>query len=114
MLTQNTVELRKLILENPELPIAVFVGENANTGDYYYYQYCNEINFQIQEILDCDLSIFNGYVYTDRDDFENYIADKLAQKYKGKSDKEYEEAVQKEIDKYEPYWKKVIAITVDN
>ena len=112
MLTQNTEELRKLILENPDLPIAVLVGENANTGDYWYYQYCNEISFQIEEILDCDF--FNGYVYTDRDDLENGIVDKLAPFFKYKSDKEFEEAVQKEIEKYEPYWKKVIAIYVDN
>ena len=108
----NTVELRKLILENPELPIMVFAGENANMGDYCYYQYCNKISFRIQEILEGDL--FDGYVYIYRKDFENDIADKLAPKYKGKSDKKYEEAVQEEIDKYEPYWKKVIAIYVDN
>lgn len=112
MLTHNTEELRKLILENPELPIMVFAGENANTGDYCYYQWCNEISFRVEEILECGL--FKGYVYTDREDFEYDIANKLAPKYKGKSDKEYEKAMQKEIDKYEPYWKKVIAIYVDN
>lgn len=102
MLTQNTVELRKLILENPELPIAVLAGENANTGDYWY-QYCSEINFKIIEILDGDILDENGYVYTDRDDFENDIANYLAPEYEGESDEKFEKAVQKEIDKYEPY-----------
>lgn len=112
MLTQNTVELRKLILENPELPIVVFAGEYANRGDHYYYQYCTEIRFRIKEILDCDF--YNGYIYSSREDFENDIANKLAPKYKGKSDKKYKKAIQEEIDMYKPYWKKVIAITVDN
>ena len=113
MLTQNTVELRKLILENPELPIAVLAGGHANTGDYPY-MYCSNIHFEISEILDCDFLDADGLVYRDRDDFENDIANYLAPEYEGESDEKFEKAVQKEIDKYEPYWKKVIAIYVDN
>ena len=33
-LLHATDELRKLILENPELPLLVFAGEDCNSGDY--------------------------------------------------------------------------------
>lgn len=28
--------LRRLLAENPKLPVIVYAGENANTGDYQY------------------------------------------------------------------------------
>ena len=35
-LLHATDELRQLILENPELPLLVFAGEDCNSGDYSY------------------------------------------------------------------------------
>lgn len=35
-LLHSADELRQLIHENPTLPLLVFAGEDANTGDYSY------------------------------------------------------------------------------
>ena len=36
----NTQELRKLIIENPDLPLLVFVGEEAYLEDGRHYWMC--------------------------------------------------------------------------
>lgn len=114
-LTKSSNELKQLIAENPDLPIVVLVGQYAASDDYGY-TYCSDIHFCIDEILDCKLPFGEGYVYNDRDDFaydlENYLADD--ETYKNLSDKEFQNVLNEEYKKYEPYWKKVIAITGDN
>lgn len=112
-LTQKTDELKKLILENPDLPIAVLAGEEANIGGHYW-MYCSDIRFSIGEMLDCDFYNYDDSVFTDRDELEEYITDILCDEYPNVSDKEFDAIVKKEVEKYEPYWQKVIAIWADN
>ena len=104
-LTKESDELKKLILENPDLPIVVLVGEESYGGDYPWV-FCSSISFGIDEILDCDYYDYDDTVFTDRDRLEEKIADDLYE--------EYNEAVKRELEKYEPYWKKVIAIYATN
>ncbi len=114
-LSKSSDELKQLIAENPNLPIVVLVGQYAASDDYGY-TYCSDVQFCIDEILDCSLPFGKGYVYNDRDDFaydlENYLADD--ETYENLSDEEFQTLLTKELSKYEPYWKKVIAITGDN
>lgn len=114
-LTKSSDELKQLIAENPDLPIVVLVGQDAVSDDFGY-TYCSDIHFSIEEILDCTLPFGDDYVYNDRDDFENALSDYLAdcEEYEKLSDEEFEVLLNKELSKYEPYWKKVIAITGDN
>ena len=112
-LTQSTDELKKLISENPDLPIVVLAGEEANNG-YCGWMYCSSISFALDEILDCDFYDFDDSVFTDRDRLEEKITDDLYDDYHDKPDEEYDEAVKREVEKYEPYWKKVIAIYATN
>lgn len=112
-LTQKTDELKKLILENPDLPIAVLAGEEANIGGHYW-MYCSDIRFSIGEMLDCDFYNYDDSVFTDRDELEEYITDILCDEYPNVSDKEFDAIVKKEVEKYEPYWQKVISIWADN
>ena len=65
-LTKTTEELKKLILENPDLPIAVLAGEDANIGDEYW-MFCSRISFSIGEILDYDYYDYGGTVFTERE-----------------------------------------------
>ena len=112
--TQKTDELKKLIFENPELPIVVLAGEDANSG-YWGWMYCSNISFGISEILDYDIYDYDDSMFTDRDKFEEKIADDVADECDdGISDEEFDELVRHELEKYEPYWKKVIAIYADN
>ena len=112
-LTHNSDELKKLILENPDLPIVVLANEDS-VCDYWAWTYCSSITFCIDEILDCDYYDYNGTVFTDRDYLEEYIADSLYDDYRGKPEEEYEKAIKDKLSEFEPYWKKVIAIHATN
>ena len=112
-LTKQSDELRKLILENPDLPIVVLASEDANCGSYYW-MFCSSISFYITEILDCDFYDYDDAVFCDRDRLEEYIEDMLYDEYYKKSNEEYEEAIKNKLAEFEPYWTKVIAIYVSN
>jgi hypothetical protein len=112
-LTKNSDELKKLILENPDLPIVVLVGDDANNG-YFGWTFCSSISFAIDEILDCDFYDYDDTVFTDRDRLEEKIADDLYDEYSDKTEEEYADAINRELKKYEPYWKRVIAIYATN
>ena len=112
-LSKKSDELKKLILENPDLPIVVLAGEEANGGDYSW-MFCSHISFSIDEILDCDYVDYNDCVFTDRDYLEEYIENELYDEYCEKSDEEYEAAIKQKLEELEPYWTKVIAIWATN
>lgn len=120
-MTQNTLgivhdasELRKLIAENPDLPIVVIAGPDANIEDSRW-MYCSSVKCSIGEILDTDKSPDDEKVYDDHDDLEEDISDALwSPETSMLSDEEYDALVQKELAKYEPYWRKVIAVYVNN
>lgn len=112
-LSKETGELRKLILENPDLPIVILANEDSYNGDCYW-MFCTNISFKISEILDCDYYDYDDVIFTDRDRLEERIEDDLWDDYHDKSDEEYDAAVKRELEKYEPYWKKVIAIYATN
>lgn len=112
-LAKKTDELKKLILENPDLPIVVIAGEEANAGDHSW-AFCSSISFCIDEILDYEFYDDDDTVFTDRDRLKDKIEDDLYDEYHKKTDDKYTEAVKREMAKYEPYWKKVIAIFATN
>lgn len=107
--------LRELIAENPDLPIVVLVGQEAAT-DEFAYTYCSWVKAEVGEVLDCETPFRSCYIFNDRDDFretvENYLAD--VPEYVKLPDSEYSELVDKEVAKYDPYWKRCIIVTADN
>lgn len=112
-LVQKTDELKKIILENPDLPIAILANEDSTSGNWYW-TYCSSISFGIDEILDCDYYDYDDAVFTDRDRLEEYIEDYLYDEYVDKPTEEYEAAIKDKLAELEPYWKKVIAIYATN
>lgn len=112
-LAKETDELKKLILENPDLPIAVLAGEEATCGDYAW-MFCSRISFGIEEILDCDFLDYHDTVFTDRERLEERITDDLYDDYCDGPEDEYEAAIDRKLQELEPYWKKVIAIYATN
>ena len=112
-LTQKTDELKKLIFENPDLPIVILANEDSTSGNWYW-TYCSSISFGIDEILDCEFYDYDDTVFTDRDRLEKYIEDILYNEYCEKTDEEYEKAIKDKLAELEPYWKKVIAIYATN
>lgn len=117
-LTTNTDKLKKLISENPDLPIVVIAGEDA-VADGYTSTYCSDIRFYIDEILDCEVP-YMEYVETDRINFEEQIEEWLWDDMGGNdvdtklSEAAFEDALEELKERYEPYWKNAIVISVDN
>lgn len=109
---QDIPELRKLIIENPELPICVLV-ENDLPWEEYSYTYAASVRVYIGEILDCDVPYSDGYVFNDRDDLGEHLQCHLDVD-DSVSDEEFEKLVDKEVEKYEPYWKKVIVVRAES
>lgn len=115
MFTAQTDKLKKLIAEHPDLPIVVIVNAEVVADDDYNWWYAPDISFSMGEILDCEQDVNDMKVYTDRDDFEEDLADVLGDSgdYDETTDEEFDKIVQEELKEYEPYWKKVIQIRAD-
>lgn len=114
MFTDNT-ELKKLILENPELPLLFLASEEANSGNYGYELAIARFHKGI--CLDCpkNMPIPNAeIIYTDKEDFECELRGWLYEKYFNLSNDEFDAVISSRMEEYEPYWKECIIITVDS
>ena len=112
-LAKESDELKKLILENPDLPIVVLAGEEASYGEHHW-TYCSFISFFIEEMLDCDYVDDHDCVFVSRDDLKEHIENVLYDDYCDKTDEEYEAAIKQKMAELEPYWVRVIAICATN
>ena len=118
-LSKPTDKLKELIKKYPYYPIVVLAGENASCG--FWWTYCSSLKFEVTEMLECKVPYEDdNIVCNSRDEFNDNLADWLWDKLGGcenppKIDqKEFEKRLANEKQKYEPYWKKVIAIYADN
>lgn len=110
-------ELKKLILENPDLPLLAFATEDANSGEWsteLASLRCGK-GIVLDATVDCWLPR-DDRVYTDDDDLEEDIRDVLwnEDEYKAMSDAEFDRIVDEKMKALEPYWKECIIITVDS
>lgn len=108
--------LRKLIAENPDLPIVVLAGNDAACYEYSW-TYCADVSCGVDYILDVKTPYDNDgeRVFTDETEFEEEISDQLFNDETEKlSDEQYDAMVRAEVEKYAPYWRKVIAVYVTN
>lgn len=116
-LIHDATKLRKFIAENPDLPIVVLAGEEANGGDWSWV-YCASVDCNITEILDIKTPYDrdDGIVFDDKGDFEEAVADVLEdrEECKNMSNTEFDEAVKREAAMYDGCWRKVIAVYVTN
>lgn len=114
-LLHSADKLKQLITENPDLPIVVFAGEDANIGDYAYMS-CSYVSATKGEFLDCEQQINDCKCYTDRDDFEEDVFDILADNEScvDLSDEEFNSVVKQKITKYDEFWKPCIILLVNN
>ena len=114
-LLHSADELKQLIAENPDLPIVVFAGDDANTGDYTYMS-CNYVSATKGGFLDCDQQIDECRCYTDRDDFEDDVYTVLEgeERYDDLSDEEFDSVVKQKITEYDAFWKPCIILYVDH
>lgn len=116
--TYDNVELKKLITENPDLPLIFCVGEDAHQYEDFYYNYIESrhISCNIGEFLDCEVSWNNYLMFTDRQDFIERLGECLMDmddSLQNLSDEEFDKIVEYNAKKFEPYWKKAILVTID-
>lgn len=109
-------ELRKLIQENPELPIVVLAEESAYSEEWCW-TYCSAVSCCIETILDVRTPYDSDgeKVFTDETDFLEAIEEVLYDKHGDSMTlEEIEAAAKREADMYSGCWKKVIAVYVGN
>lgn len=112
-LTKSTTELKELIEQHPDYPIVVLAAEDAVLDDYSY-TYCSDITFDIGTILDCEAVCRDEKVYVDKDDLIEDMRFYLEEVYDDVSEEEFDKIVDKEVAKYDSYWKDVIIVYVGN
>lgn len=90
---KDTSILRKLILENPELPVLVFVGEEAYQGEYSY----NQADASKGEVE--YLTLYKEE-WIGEDEYKDILYNDLAdeEEYKDLSDEEYEKMINKRVE----------------
>lgn len=84
----DTTTLRNLIIQNPDLPLVVFSGEEAWKGEYSY-EYSEVSSVRVQE-----LTLYDN-CWLDRDDYAETLANDLGneEEYKALSDAEFEQMI---------------------
>ena len=116
-LNLDNTELKKLIRENPDLPIVVFAGPNVRWIDPMdsEWLFCGRVTYRITEILNCP-NDYTNEVLDDREKLWDLISDSLFPYYDMKEAEDDEIIAQADriSATYDKYWKKVIAIYADN
>ncbi len=108
MSLDDSTKLRKLIMENPDLPLLAFVGESAHIGDFAYNS-AGIYNVGIDEV-----ALFDDYYICDRDEYEDRLFDRMdgSEEFGGLSEEEMQEKIDEMMSKVE--FQKAIIIYVDN
>lgn len=93
---KDTTVLRNLILENPDLPVLIFCGEESWNGEYGYTQ-ANASKGQIEE-----LTLYDD-LWIDKDDYRERLSNDLCDEdeYKDLSDEEYDKMLDKKVEETE-------------
>ena len=115
-IVKDSTELRKAIVENPELPIVVMTSYDAVEEDFYW-TYCSIVHCEVGEVLNCEIPWREGLVYNSRTKFEDDLADYLSGTIEGANemtDKEFEHLLEVEKSVYDEYWHKAIIVKVNN
>ena len=113
--------LRKLIIENPDLPLLVFAGESAYADCGYAYSCASCISACLGEVLldkgPYGCAFKEDMIYCDRDiaeeDFEEYLWDNRTDEEMKWTEEQWDEYVQQEFHKC-THWEKCIILYVDN
>lgn len=82
---EDTTELRKLIIENPDLSLIVFCGDDS-WHDWYPYEKANVNSCDIKE-----LTLYNDW-WLDKEDYAERLSNDLA------DEEEYKDMIDEECD----------------
>lgn len=90
MTQKDCTTLKKLIVENPDAPLLIFAGEEANSGEYQYESVPSGDAF-LEEVT------MYGDQWLNKDDFEEVLRDDMAndEQYENLSDEQLDNEVAK-------------------
>lgn len=91
---EDTTELRKLIIDNPDLPLIVFCGDDS-WHDWYPYEKANVNSCGIEE-----LTLYNDW-WLDKEDYADTLYLDLAEEYVGMTDEEYDKMIDQKVNETE-------------
>lgn len=99
---ENTNELRKLMLNNPELPLLIFAGSEAYNDEFAY----SMADVRCVEIK--ELTVYKN-CYIEKDEYEEQLIDDLSEEeeYYDLSDSEYFKMIGKKVEEAE-YTKAIV------
>ena len=88
----DTTELRNLIIENPDLPLLIFAGEEAWQGEWNY----NQTDARVWGIK--TLTLYND-MWLDKEDYEDRLYDDLCEcaEYIVLSNEEYDKMIKQRV-----------------
>ena len=93
---EDTTELRKLIIDNPDLPLIIFCGEESWDGEHVYNS-ASASKGSIQELTLYD----DGYdsIWMEKEDYAEKLADDLYddEEYKDMTDEEYDKMIDQKV-----------------
>lgn len=93
---EDTTELRKLIIENPELPLIIFCGEESWDGEHVYSSAIASKG-SIQELTLYD----DGYdsIWMEKEDYAERLAYELSdmEEYENMTNKEYDKMIEDKV-----------------
>ena len=93
---EDTTELRKLIIDNPDLPLIVFCGDDC-WHDFYPYEKANINGCDVEK-----LTLYNDW-WIDKEDYADRLSDDLAdeEEYKDMTDDEYNAMIDQKVNETE-------------
>ena len=88
----DTSNLRKLILENPDLPLLIFAGEESWIGEWPY----NQVDARVNGVT--NLTLYND-IWVEEDEYRDELYDDLAdeEEYKDLSDEDYDKVIEQKV-----------------
>lgn len=110
---KDTEGLKRLISENPDLPICVLVAGDISF-DSYEYTYAGSVSYSVEEILDNDEYMNDECVINEREKLEEELEDRYYDELVNMNSEEQDAFIAQKMKELEPYWKKVIAIRANS
>lgn len=88
----DTSNLRKLILENPDLPLLIFAGEESWIGEWCY----NQVDARVSGIKNLTLC---RDIWVEEDEYREWLYDYLCdeEEYRDLSDEEYDKMIYQKV-----------------
>lgn len=119
-IVHDSTDLRKMISENPDLPIVILSEDESCIGDGVF-TYMSKVKCYVGELLDCyPIHPVKYYgddyerVFDDRRDFKEYLENVICDIYDWSSDDKQTEILEEYLKLYEPHWKKCIIVKAFN